>query len=101
MVKRVIEIHWSDEARLDLKDLYYYIKKDSIEAAKKVKKEIFSSSIKLKDNPMMFEADRFKIDNDGSFRVYHVYDYRISYRIKDDIIRILRVTHSSLEPREY
>lgn len=101
MVEEISKIHWSKEVRLDLKDIYGYIKQNSREVAEKVKEEIFSSSNKLKENPKMYESDHYKIDNDGNYRAYHVYNYRISYRIKEDVIRILRVIHCSREPREY
>lgn len=52
-------------------------------------------------NPFIFEHDRFKFDNDGSFRAFEEFKYRVAYKITEDQIRILRIRHTSREPIEY
>ena len=49
----------------------------------------------------IYTLDQLKQNNDGSYRTYVKYSYRISYRIMNDVVRILRVRHTSREPLEY
>ncbi len=49
----------------------------------------------------MFEADRFKIKNDGSYRAFTEYDFRVTYKVKPTEIIILKVIHTSQKPRLY
>ena len=99
MVKR--KIIWDTKAVESLKEIYLYIKKESPQGAEKVRSEIFEIVNKLPAHPEIFAADRLKINNDGSFRAFHIYSYRIAYKINDDNIVILRIRHSSREPEDY
>lgn len=49
----------------------------------------------------LFELDRFKQNNDGTYRSFVVYRIRISYRVLPDEIYILRVRHCSQDPIIY
>ncbi len=69
--------------------------------AKKVKNKILKSINELIENPEIYEQDRFKVDNDGSYRAFEKLKYRIAYRITATQIRILRVRHSSREPKKH
>jgi len=39
-------------------------------------------------------------DNDGSFRAFEKYNYRVTYKVKETEIIIARVRHISREPLE-
>ncbi|MGB0948547.1 MAG: type II toxin-antitoxin system RelE/ParE family toxin [Marinirhabdus sp.] len=39
-----------------------------------------------------------KIGNDGSYRAFEKHSYRVSYRITENEIRILRLRHTSRNP---
>ncbi len=56
---------------------------------------------KLSTNPERFALDKYKNKNDGSYRYFELYRYRIAYRIYESHIRILRVRSTDQEPREY
>ena len=55
----------------------------------------------LPAQPEMFPADKFKKNNDGSWRAFEKFHYRISYLITPDEIRIIRMRHTSRTPLQY
>lgn len=100
MGKKII---WSKDALDQLEDLHFYIffESKSITIADKVVDTIFDSTEILKTQPEIYKLDKQKTSNDGSFRVYSVYDYAISYQITNEIIYILRVRHNARKPKKY
>jgi plasmid stabilization system protein ParE len=94
MGKKII---WSYDALEQLEDIHFYIffESKSIHIADKVVNTIFESTEILKTQPEIFKLDNQKVNNDGSFRVYFLYDYSISYQITETTIQILRVRHSA------
>ncbi|WP_367881809.1 type II toxin-antitoxin system RelE/ParE family toxin [Ferruginibacter sp.] len=74
---------------------------DSYQNAVKIKEEILLSTRKLATHPEMHAPDKYKNNNDGSFRAYELYRYRIAYRITEKEIIIVRVRHTSMEPKNY
>lgn len=101
MVKRVYKVVWSNLAKHQLKDIYNFIKKDSQQGANLVKSKILESSKALSISSVIYEADSLKNNNQGNYRAYTIYSYRITYKIEKDFILILRVRHTSREPLEY
>jgi addiction module RelE/StbE family toxin len=102
MVRIFFKIIWSKEAKEQLKEIYQHIKQESEQGAKTVKEAIFKSTELLITNPQMYEVDQYKIANDGSYRAYIVFNYRISYKItEENKVNILRIRHTSREPRGY
>jgi plasmid stabilization system protein ParE len=96
-----LNVIWDSHARIHLSEAYKYIRKDSIDNAEKVRKKILAATDTLSVHPKKYPADKYKINNDGSYRAFIVYRYRISYKIQDTEIRILRIRHTSMEPLEY
>lgn len=101
VTSRKIPVIWDLEARIYLKQIIKYIRKESEQGAKNVKLAVLKSVKLLSENPEIFEEDRFKVSNDGSYRAFTVYSYRITYRITTENIRIIRVRHTSQEPLGY
>ena len=99
MVKR--EVVWDIKAYFQLEKEHKYIKKKSIIAADKVRKSIRDTAKSLALHPEIFSLDRFKKNNDGNYRAFERYSYRISYKVKETQIIILRVRHTSRLPLEY
>jgi plasmid stabilization system protein ParE len=97
------EIIWSSNALDKLEDINFYILFDSksIAIADKVVNTIFDSNEILKTQPEIYKPDKQKIANDGSFRVYSVYDYAVSYQIADKIIYILRFCHNARKSKKH
>lgn len=94
-------IIWSDIAKNQLKEIYKYIKKDSEQSAKEVKSKILTSTKVLETGKEIYKADVFKTNNNGTYRAYVIFSYRIVYKINKTTIDILRVRHTSREPLDY
>jgi plasmid stabilization system protein ParE len=102
VVKKIrYKIIWSQRSLYQLNEIYSYIHKESPQGAKKVVASISKLVGTLSTRAMIYEADRFKVNNDGSYRAFTVYSYRVAYRIKQDRVIILKVLHTSQEPEIY
>ena len=102
MVKsKQLRILWDDKAKAELKKELINIRKESIQGAESVKMKIFDTIETLPSNPKGFEEDNLKRNNDGSYRRFFAYSYRVAYRITEDAILIIRIRHTSREPLEY
>lgn len=100
-MKKKLKVVWDLEAKESLKSIYEYIKEESPQGAKKVKNTILTSTRILAQNPLMYEKDRFRNNDDDSYRAYEVYSYRITYKVTEEMIYILRLRHTSQSPIEY
>ena len=95
-------IIWSKDAIEQLEDIHFYIlfESKSIDIADKIIETIFESTEILKSSFEIYKLDELKNNNDGSFRVYFVYNYMISYQITEKAIQILRVRHTAQKPKK-
>jgi hypothetical protein len=50
--------------------------------AVKVRQTIINSILSLPENPEKYPLDKYKTNNDGTWRAFEIYHYRIWYRIK-------------------
>ena len=101
MVSHRIKVAWSEDARQQLKAAYNYIKEDSSQNAKKIRSDIANIVSSLPLNPHKYPQDKYKLANDGSYRAFEKHKYRIVNRVLDREIRILRIRHTSIEPKNY
>ncbi len=97
----VREVIWPRSVQNQLTKAYQYILKDSFQNAEKVKEDILTSTRKLARNPEIYPLDKYRKNNDGTFRAYELHHYRIAYRITEKQIIIVRLRHTKLEPRLY
>ncbi|TDO70460.1 plasmid stabilization system protein ParE [Flavobacterium chryseum] len=95
------EIIWSNTAQNQLKKIYFYLVKQSknIQTPNKVVSAIHSSVTILQTNWEIYELDEMKKSNDGNYRAFEIYNYRISYKITPNEIQILRIRHTSRNPK--
>jgi len=84
-----------------LHEIYEYVKKVSLQGANKIRSEILATTKTLPVNPEIFALDLLKENNDGTYRVFYIYSYRVVYRITEENILILRIRHTSREPEVY
>jgi len=98
MVKGVI---WPLKVQHQLEGIINYITADSFQNAEKVKVDILSSTRKIQKHPEMHPVDKYKKNNDGSFRAYEIHRYRVAYPITKDEIIITRIRHTSMVPKLY
>jgi plasmid stabilization system protein ParE len=101
MVKKQYQIVWTKRSQLHMKAAHKYISKDSPQNATKVVTDIVTAVNKALDNPEFYGPDKYKINNDGSYRAFEKHHYRIVYRFSKNIIRVLRVRHTKMEPKEF
>lgn len=97
----VREVIWPARVQNQLAKIYEHILKDSLQNAEKVKNDILASTRKLIINPEIFSLDKDRKNNDGSFRAYELHHYRIAFQITKKQIIIVRIRHTSMEPRHY
>ena len=101
MVENQFEVIWNSMAQKQLRAIFEYIQKDSLSNAQKVVNDILISSEKLNINPERHGLDKLKINNDGSYRYFEIYRYRVAFRIYKNHVRILRVRNTYQEPYLY
>lgn len=92
---------WSDSAKAELRKAFEYIALDSLQNAQMVRDTLINETIELAQNPEKHSIDKFKKDNNGSWRAFEKHHFRISYRILKDQIRIVRMRHTSRSPLAY
>lgn len=97
----MVAVVWTPKAIAELRKAYDYICKDSPQNAKKVVDELILLTDQLSLQPEMFPPDKFKKNNDGSWRAFEKHRYRISYRITRLEVRVVRMRHASRTPRQY
>ena len=94
----VYEILWTKRGLKQYENLYRYIKERSLKGSESVKAEVFNKLSLIVSNPKIFEADRFRNNNDKRYRAFTVFHIRFTYRIKGKKIFIVKVIHTSQEP---
>ena len=101
MVEDKPELSWTNRSRIQMKDAYEYISQDSVTSAQKVIDDIVNAVGKVVKNPERYALDKYKTDNDGTYRAFELHHYRISYRFKNKIIRVLNIRHTKQNPQSY
>ena len=94
-------IDWSRQALLQFNKAILHIAGDSIQNAEKVHQEIIATIDGLLSSPERYPLDKYKLENSGDYRAFELYSLRVAYFIGNDVIRILRVRHTSREPKGY
>jgi plasmid stabilization system protein ParE len=92
---------WSKAAGVQLKKAFHFISNESPQNAEKIISKIIDISMGLSKNPERYPADKFKKNNTGNYRAFEIYHYRISYRVLNDSIYIVRMRHTSMSPLVY
>lgn len=101
MVRKRLRLIIDNDAKHSLLEAYRYIKKDSPQNAEKVRGKILNSIKELLESPERHGPDKYRVDNDGSFRAFEIYKYRITYHVSSSEIRIIRIRHTKMNPLEY
>jgi addiction module RelE/StbE family toxin len=101
MVEKEYEVVWTKRSQKQMRQVFKHISKDSPKNASKVIQEIAEAVQKAISNPEIYGPDKYKTDNDGSYRALEKHHYRVAYRFSKNIIRVLRVRHTSMEPHNY
>jgi len=96
----MVEINWTNEAEIWLKDIHDYIALDKKSIAKKVVTEIFNKVQILQSFPKI--GYEYPNHENKEIRILLYGHYRIAYLIKDEkSTDILGVFHGALEIERY
>ncbi|HVB04581.1 MAG TPA: type II toxin-antitoxin system RelE/ParE family toxin [Chitinophagaceae bacterium] len=101
MVKKRHQVVWTTPSQQHIRAAWKYISNDSPKNARKVIEDIITAAEKAIDNPEFYPPDKYKTNNDGSYRAFEKHGYRIVYRYTKNIVRVLRVRHTKMEPKHY
>lgn len=95
------KITWTKHALRQFNVAIDYIRESSPQNADKVKEKILDKINGLTDDTVVHRRDAYKKDNDGSFLYFEIAKYRIVYQVKMNEIFIMRISHTSMEPKSY
>lgn len=84
-----------------MKALSKYISQVSPDKAKKVIENIMLATKKSITDPEFYNPDKYKTYDDTTYRAFEKHRCRIAYRFTKNIIRILRLRHTKMEPKAY
>ncbi len=96
--KRKLPIRWDRLAKDNLDKIYEYIAKDSITAARKVKKELVELAHSLNDFPEKFSIEEFLADEPENYRSVTKWSYKIIYQVTEEYIIVVDIIHTSQHP---
>ena len=97
-----MRIKWNKVAVKQLLDAIKFIEETGFQSyAEELEGNILSKIRNLSVNPILYPIDKFRKNNNGSYHAFGVDNYRISYRIMKEEIRIVRVRHTSRKPIKY
>jgi plasmid stabilization system protein ParE len=94
-------VKWNKSALNQLIKVIEFIKKQSVQGSETVQADIITEIGSLTIHPEKFPPDKYKTNNDKSFRAFELHSYRITYRYKNDEIRIIRIRHVKRNPEKY
>lgn len=72
---------------------------DSVQNAEGVRVQLLQKIDQLIAFPDIYPKDKYKANNDGSYRAFELHHYRVSYRIMKNGIKIVRLRHTSMIPK--
>jgi plasmid stabilization system protein ParE len=101
MVMENYSLVWTKCSSNQMAAIYERISEDSPKNRLKVVNEIVNSVKKAIKNPEFYPPDKYKKNNDGSYRAFEKLHYRIAYRFSSKIVRVLRIRHTKMEPKLY
>lgn len=95
------KINWDKQAAHYFRESIRYIRRDSPQNAEKVKKEILEKIDELSIRPEIHNPDKYKINNNGNYRAFELYHFRVGYLVKENEIIIARIRKTHQEPLDY
>lgn len=94
---------WDRKALAEFKAILVYLNNQSSIASEIVKLKIFKQLTLIQINPRLAETDKLKSEPNLNFHAFVVFSYRLTYQIVEEqnLIRIVRIRHTSKEPLYY
>ena len=87
-----MRILWLSDAREDVKDLFLYILENNPAAARRIRNSIYDSVKGLASNPAIGRSGRVFGTRE---LVIPKTPYIVAYRVRNDVVEILRVIHGA------
>lgn len=95
-------IKWNRNAVKQLLAAILFIEENGFASyAKELEDNILSRIRTLPKTPELYTLDKYRKDNDGSYYAFETHHYRISYRVRKNEIRIIRIRHASRKVLKY
>ena len=95
------KITWTKQAIRDFNAAIEYIRSNSEQSADTFKEKLLDKIGSLAEDKIVHRKDPFKKNNDGNYLYFEFLRYRIVYYAKTDEVFIIRVRHTSREPKKY
>jgi plasmid stabilization system protein ParE len=95
------KINWDKQSVKYFREAIRYIQKDSPQNADKIKNEILKRISELAETPEICTSDKYKLNNNGQYKAFELYHFRISYLVKDNEIIIARMRSTHQKPLDY
>ena len=92
---------WDEQALIEVERSLEWIGKTSLHQTELVEQAILSRIELIRVHPERFPPDKYKINNQGSYRAFETHSYRISYYHTENEVRILRCRHVKQRPKKY
>lgn len=73
------KVSWDKVALVQFNKAIEYIAEDSVQNAEKVRKDILQKIEELPSLAEKYPLDKYKVNNDGNYRAFELYHYRIAY----------------------
>ncbi len=93
-----MRIEWNKNAQKQFSQAIEYISNDSEQNAEKVGRIVPQMINKLSENPERYGLEKYKQPNDGSYHYFIKYQYRVSFHIQKNLVRIIRILHQKRKP---
>ena len=99
MAKR--KVTWTKHATHQFNAAIEYVRQDSEKNAESLRKKILDKINELADDKLIHRKDPCKKNNDGNYLYFEILKYRIVYYAKPKEVFIIRIRHTSMEPKQY
>jgi plasmid stabilization system protein ParE len=98
VVGKKLPIRWDKLAKESLDDIYEYIRKESPQNARKVKKALVKLVSTLNHFPEKYSREEFLEDEPENYRSVSKWSYKIIYEVTEDAIIIADIFHVKQHP---
>ncbi len=98
VTRKKLPIRWDRLARESLDNIYEYILLDSLQNARKVKKELIKLVGSLSDFPEKYSREEFLEEESENYRSVSKWSYKIIYEVTDEAIIIADIFNIHQHP---
>ena len=95
------KITWTKQATRQLNAAIDYTRKYSEQNADKAREKLLEKINELAINKVVHRKDPYKKNNDGNYLYFELLKYRVVYYTKPKEVFIIRIRHTSMEPKKY